>query len=110
MKAKPAIIDTHVHFFDKGDAELDLEWSWLEAGADHPILGNIDPIKAIRFDIDSVEAESRFAGVEGCVHIQAASGLKDPVSETVWLVKNAVGFKHSLSDCWPRGPSVPQCH
>ena len=31
MKAKPAIIDTHVHFFDKGDAELDLEWSWLEA-------------------------------------------------------------------------------
>ena len=87
MEEKPKIIDTHVHFFDKRDATSDLEWSWLAAGADHPIRGNIDPIKAIRFDIDSVDAESRFAGVEGFVHIQSATGLKDPVLETLWLEK-----------------------
>ena len=69
LKTKPAIIDTHTHFYDQGDLEFDLEWSWPEAGTAHPILGGIDPIKAIRFDFDAVEAESPFADVEGFVHI-----------------------------------------
>jgi len=85
MKRIPEIIDTHVHFFDKGDSDFELEWSWLEPGADHPILGNIDPIKSIRFDLDALDAESRFAGVSGFVHVQAAIGSKDPVDETKWL-------------------------
>jgi len=69
LKTKLAIIDTHIHFYDQGDVEFDLEWSWPEAGTAHPILGGIDPIKAIRFDFDAVEAESRFADVKGFVHI-----------------------------------------
>ena len=79
------IIDTHVHFWDKRDPSLGLEWSWLDPTSDHPILGNIDCMKALRYDIEGVWAEARFAGVEAFVHVQAAIGSADPVDETRWL-------------------------
>jgi len=82
---KPSIIDTHVHFFDKRQTEFDLQWSWLDPGSDHPILGNIDPIKSQSFDLTAMEGESRFAGVTGFVHVQAAIGSSDPVTETAWI-------------------------
>lgn len=85
MNMKPSIIDTHVHFFDKRQTEFDLQWSWLAPDSDHPILGNIDPIKSQSFDLTAIEGESRFAGVTGFVHVQAAIGSSDPVTETAWL-------------------------
>lgn len=85
MNVQPSIIDTHVHFFDKRQTEWDLEWSWLAPNSDHPILGNIDPIKSQSFDLTAIEGESRFAGVSGFVHVQAAIGSPDPVTETQWL-------------------------
>lgn len=81
----PPIFDTHVHFWDKRDPNLALEWSWLDPTSDHPILGNIDCMKALRYDIEGVWAEARFAGVEAFVHVQAAIGSADPVDETRWL-------------------------
>ena len=78
-----AIVDTHVHFWDLRSPTL--TYSWLEPDAVHPILGNIDAIKSIRFDAHALAAESRFAGVKAAVHIQAAVGTPDPVDETVWL-------------------------
>lgn len=79
------IIDTHVHFWDQRSAPYDLVWSWLDPMSDHPILGDIDCMKSLRYDIEGVWAEARFAGVEGFVHVQAAIGSADPVDETRWL-------------------------
>jgi len=79
------IIDTHVHFWDLRNSRENLDWVWLPPGLDHPILGNIDNIKSLRYDIEGVWAEARFADVEGFVHVQAAIGSADPVEETRWL-------------------------
>lgn len=84
MNALP-IIDTHVHFWDLRNPRENLDWVWLPSGLDHPILGNIDNIKSLRYDIEGVWAEARFSNVESFVHVQAAIGSKDPVEETRWL-------------------------
>ena len=86
------IIDTHVHFWDMATPGLGMKWVWLEKEFVHPILGDIDAMKSVKYTIDSVFAESRFADVSGFVHVQAALGSEDPVSETRWLTdmrKNA---------------------
>jgi len=82
---RTSIIDTHVHFWDLRNPRENLDWVWLPPGLDHPILGNIDNIKSLRYDIEGVWAEARFADVEGFVHVQAAIGSADPVEETRWL-------------------------
>ncbi len=94
--AEIPFIDTHVHFYDLKDEAL--YYSWLQPGAVHPILGNIDPIKALRYDAECYIAESRFANVAKAVHVQAALGIDDPVKETEWLEKMAerTGFPHAI--------------
>ena len=84
--SRPKIIDTHVHFWDMSNPG-NLRYSWLEKGAIHPILGDIDAMKSLKYDIHSVYAESRFADVSGFVHVQAALGSPDPVEETRWLTR-----------------------
>jgi len=79
------IVDTHVHFWDMRTADLDMAWVWLDKDADHPIIGDIDAIKMVKYDINSLWAEARFAEVRGFVHVQAAIGSADPVTETRWL-------------------------
>lgn len=81
------IIDTHVHFWDMATPGLGLKWVWLEKEFVHPILGDIDAMKSVKYTIDSVFAESRFADVSGFVHVQAALGSEDPVVETQWLTR-----------------------
>ena len=81
------IIDTHVHFWDQ--LHPTLRWGWLAPEAQHPILGNIDAIKSVSYEVDAFAAESRFAGVKGAVHVQAAVGTPDPVDETIWLTEMA---------------------
>lgn len=81
-KARP-FIDTHVHFWDLKHPEL--TYGWLAPDATHPILGNIDPIKSVRYDSSSLWGEARFTGLTGAVHVQAAVGTPDPVVETGWL-------------------------
>ena len=81
------IIDTHVHFWDMATPGLGMKWVWLEKEFVHPILGDIDAMKSVKYTIDSVFAESRFADVSGFVHVQAALGSEDPVSETRWLTE-----------------------
>ena len=85
MSKQIPIIDTHVHFYDFSHPEL--KWVWLNPDFIHPILGNINAIKARQFLVEDYRAESRFAGVEGVVHVQAAIGSPNPVTETVWLTK-----------------------
>jgi predicted TIM-barrel fold metal-dependent hydrolase len=81
------LIDTHVHFWNMRDPDPGLAWVWLDKDADHPILGNIDAIKVLRYDINALWAEARFADVGGFVHVQAAIGSDDPVKETMWLTR-----------------------
>jgi len=77
------IVDTHVHLWDFKYERL--KWIWLERDFIHPILGNIDAMKAVSYQIDDLWAEARFAGIESFVHVQAAIGSEDPVEETRWL-------------------------
>lgn len=84
---RPDWIDTHVHFWDLRNPEL--SYGWLAPDAIHPILGSIDPMKSIRYDLEALHAESRFAGTIAAVHVQAAVDTPDPVLETEWLTELA---------------------
>lgn len=86
MNDRP-IIDTHVHFWDL--LHPTLRWGWLAPEAVHPILGNIDAIKSVRYDAESFAAEARFSSVTGAVHVQAAVGTPNPLDETRWLTEMA---------------------
>lgn len=84
-----AAIDTHVHFWDFRTPPDGMRWDWVEPGGDHPVLGNIDAMKSVTYDIHGLWAEARFANVSGAVHVQAAIGSRDPVLETTWLTAMA---------------------
>ncbi|MCA0217462.1 MAG: amidohydrolase family protein [Actinobacteria bacterium] len=85
--ARHPIIDTHVHFWNMATPDDGMKWVWLEKDFVHPILGDIDGMKSVKYDINHVFAESRFADVSGFVHVQAAIGSDDPVTETRWLTR-----------------------
>jgi predicted TIM-barrel fold metal-dependent hydrolase len=89
-------VDTHVHYYDLKDENL--YYAWLQPEFVHPIIGDIDAIKAQRYDADAYIAETRFSNVAKCVHIQAALGIKDPVKETEWLegMARRTGFPHAI--------------
>jgi predicted TIM-barrel fold metal-dependent hydrolase len=79
------VIDTHMHLWDQKHPEL--KWNWLEKDAIHPVLGNIDAIKSVAYVLDNLWAEARFSNIEGFVHVQAAIGSPNPVTETLWLTE-----------------------
>ena len=85
MTQQIPIIDTNANFYDFSHPEL--KWVWLDPDFVHPILGNINAIKARQYVVEDYRAESRFAGVDGVVHVQAAIGSPNPVTETVWLTE-----------------------
>jgi predicted TIM-barrel fold metal-dependent hydrolase len=81
------IVDTHVHFWNMRNPDPGMAWVWLADDFDHPIIGDIDGMKHLRYDIHHVWAEARFAGVSGFVHVQAALGSADIIQETRWLTR-----------------------
>jgi predicted TIM-barrel fold metal-dependent hydrolase len=76
-------IDAHIHVYDL--AHPTLRYAWLEPDFIHPVIGNIDGIKTYRYLIDNFVAETRFAGVIGAVHVQAALGSTDPAQESEFV-------------------------
>ena len=48
----------------------------------HPVIGNINGIKALEYFPANYQAETRFAGVAGAVHVQAALGSVAPELES----------------------------
>jgi predicted TIM-barrel fold metal-dependent hydrolase len=94
--ARLPFVDTHVHYNDLKDPSL--HYSWLQPDWVHPILGDIDPIKAQKYTAEHYIAETRFQNVTKCVHVQAALGIADPVDETRWLQEQAdlTGFPHGI--------------
>ena len=87
MTAAMPIIDTHIHLWDFKHPEL--KWDWLKPNSVHPVLGEINAIKSEQFVLEDLWSEARFAGIEAFVHIQAAIGSPDPVTETRWLTEMA---------------------
>ena len=63
----------------------ELRYSWLEPGAIHPILGDIDNLKVLRWDAETFRLETIRSNVVKTVHVQCAIGSEDPVAETRWL-------------------------
>lgn len=89
-------VDAHIHYWDLQDPKL--KYVWLEPEWVHPILGNIDGLKVLRYSADEYVAETRFQNVTKVVHVQAAIGITDPVEETKWLQEQAdrTGFPHGI--------------
>jgi predicted TIM-barrel fold metal-dependent hydrolase len=87
MSSRIPIIDTHIHLWDFKHPEL--KWVWLAPDFVHPILGNIDAIKSEAFTLNDIWAEACFADIEAFVHVQAAIGSPNPVTETAWLTQMA---------------------
>jgi predicted TIM-barrel fold metal-dependent hydrolase len=91
--------DTHVHFFDMREPEL--AYSFLEFGGDPDrtaFVGDYSAMRAERYWADDFIAETRFQNVERVVHMQAALGIADPVTETQWLQSfhDRVGVPHAI--------------
>lgn len=82
-----SFVDTHVHFNNFKHPTLD--WNWLHRDYVHPFIGDIDEIKHVRYEVEGLRAETRFANVSKIVHIQNAHGSPDPVDETAWLQEMA---------------------
>jgi predicted TIM-barrel fold metal-dependent hydrolase len=90
-------VDSHVHFHDL--AHPPLRYAWLESDAElDPIVGDDRAIRSQRYWAEDFCAESRFHNVSQVVHVQAAIGTPDPVSETSWLQEMAdrVGAPHGI--------------
>ena len=94
--ARLPFVDTHVHYWDLKDPSL--KYVWLERDWVHPVLGDIDGLKVLRYMAEQFIAETRFQNVSKCVHVQAAIGIADPVEETRWLQEQAdrTGFPHGI--------------
>ena len=69
-------VDTHVHYWDLKDP--DLKYLWLEREWVHPVLGDIDGLKVLKYMADQYIAETRLGNVTKCVHVQAAIGIDEP--------------------------------
>jgi predicted TIM-barrel fold metal-dependent hydrolase len=94
--ARLPFVDTHVHYWDLQDPIL--RYDWLAPEWVHPVLGNIDGIKVQRYMAEDFIAETRFQNVSKVIHVQAAIGIADPVTETRWLQEqaDATGFPHGI--------------
>jgi predicted TIM-barrel fold metal-dependent hydrolase len=94
--ARLPFVDTHVHYIDLKDPTL--HYSWLQPDWLHPVLGDIDGLKVLKYTAEHYVAETRFQNVTKCVHVQAALGIADPVVETRWLQEQAdrTGFPHGI--------------
>jgi predicted TIM-barrel fold metal-dependent hydrolase len=94
--ARLPFVDTHVHYWDLKDPSL--KYAWLERDWVHPVLGDIDGLKVLKYMVEQFIAETRFQNVSKCVHVQAAIGIADPVEETRWLQEQAdrTGFPHGI--------------
>jgi len=95
--ANPEFVDAHVHFYDMGHPEL--FYAHWQPDEDHPVLGAQTRKLAARNWLaeDFIEV-SRSSNVTKAVHVQAAIGSPDPVTETEWLQEAAdrTGFPHAI--------------
>ena len=100
-------VDTHVHFWELKHPTL--KWVWLEPDFVHPLMGDIDGLKRLRFTADDFIAQTRFTDVSKVIHVQAALGSPDPVEETAWLeaMADRTGVPAGIvAEAWLARPDV----
>ena len=94
---KLEFVDTHVHYYDLQHPELEYQhWYPTEP---HPVMGwQIRKLAEFNYVAEDFIAETRNANVTKSVHVQAALGNPDPVTETEWLQEAAdrTGFPHGI--------------
>ena len=90
-------VDAHVHFYDMGHPEL--FYAHWQPDVVHRTLGTLIRKLGERNWLaeDFIEV-TRNANVTKAVHVQAAIGSPDPVTETEWLEEAAdrTGFPHAI--------------
>ncbi len=94
---KLAFVDAHVHFYDMQHPEL--VYGHWQPGVPHPVLGEqIQRLAERNYLAEDYIAETRNANVTKAIHVQAAIGSPDPVTETEWLQTAAdrTGFPHAI--------------
>ena len=94
---KPEFVDAHVHFYDMGHPEL--FYAHWQPDEDHPVLGaQTRKLAARNWLAEDFIDVSRDSNVTKAVHVQAAIGSPDPVTETEWLQEAAdrTGFPHAI--------------
>ena len=90
-------VDTHVHFYDMQHPEL--FYAHWQPDVDHPTLGaQTRKLGERSFIAEDYIALTRDANVTKAVHVQAAIGSSDPVTETDWLQEAAdrTGFPQAI--------------
>lgn len=94
---KLEFVDSHVHFYDMQHPEL--VYGHWQPGVPHPTLGEqILRLAERNYLAEDYIAETRSANVTKAIHVQAAIGSPDPVTETAWLQAAAdrTGFPHAI--------------
>ena len=72
----------------------------MQPDSHHPQIGeHFDRLKGFNYVADDYIAETRSSNVIKAIHVDATSGLKDPVKETEWLQAAAdrTGFPHGIA-------------
>ena len=90
-------VDTHVHFYDLQHPEL--VYQHWQPGVPHPVMGwKLQKLAERNYIAEDYIAETLNANVVKAVHVQAAIGSPDPVTETEWLQEAAdrTGFPHGI--------------
>jgi len=95
--AKLDFVDTHVHFYDMQHPEL-FYWGGQPGVHRTDLDMQIQKLAERNYIAEDYIAETRNANVTKAVHVQAATGTKDPVKETEWLQEAAdrTGFPHGI--------------
>ncbi len=94
---KLEFVDAHVHFYDMQHPEL--VYGHWQPGVPHPTMGMMmQPLAERNYLAEDYIAETRNANVVKAVHVQAAIGSPDPVTETEWLQEAAdrTGYPHGI--------------
>ena len=85
---KLEFVDTHVHLYDMQHPEL--VYGHWQPSEPHPVIGwQIRKLAEKNYVAEDYIAETRNANVTKAVHVQAAFGNPDPVTETEWLQEAA---------------------
>lgn len=93
----PRFVDSHVHYYDMQHPEL--VYSHWGPDVVHPTLGTrVRRLGEANFLAEDFIALARPLNVAKAVHVQAAIGSPDPVTETAWLQAAAdrTGFPHGI--------------
>ncbi len=86
--SKLEFVDAHVHFYDMQHPEL--IYAHWQPDVVHPTLGTqTRKLGERNFLAEDFIALTRNANVTKAVHVQAAIGSPDPVTETAWLQEAA---------------------